>query len=493
MTSPLHGEDPGFKSPWAHPTLVTEIVPLTNNSMKIGLDNMENNAYSNFIDSIRNPETKRGYVRNLKRFLNLIPDDIFVKYLGMVPKSRELEDLTNAFIGIAKKDINVTKSLIRSYVKQIKQEVESGQISPNTVSNRLKPIKALFAANEIDMSWTIINKMFPRETKSEDRAYTREEISKMIKHCTDITDKVIILMFSSGGFRLESWDFFCWKDVVFFKDKANKYKGAALRVYRGDPEEYWTFVTPETCEALMLYREEWRSRFLRYPDENDPVVASTRFDRPVRLRQKGIRSRVDKIVTKIGLRDQSKKKQRRYEVKLDHGFRKYFNTMMRRAKVNYLDKEDMMGHKVGLEKNYERYQEEDFERFPEYQKAIPYLTISDEERLRFENQQKQDELEEVEKKNLELQDLAKRIDELENGPKARWNDFYKDLFKVQENPEKKITLMVFQMWFEMRATEEEKRDIWKKIQEAKRNGKTFDVSEFGESKGLSFDNLYSEK
>ena len=49
---------------------------------------------------------------------------------------------------------------------------------------------------------------------------------------------------------------------------------------------------------------------------------------------------------------------------------------MRRAKVNYLDKEDMMGHVNGLEKHYERYQEEDFERFPEYQKAIPFLTIS---------------------------------------------------------------------------------------------------------------------
>ena len=54
--------------------------------------------------------------------------------------------------------------------------------------------------------------------------------------------------------------------------------------------------------------------------------------------------------------------------------------MMRRAKVNYLDKEDMMGHSVGLERHYERYQEDDFERFPEYQKAIPFLTISDEER-----------------------------------------------------------------------------------------------------------------
>lgn len=127
---------------------------------------------------------------------------------------------------------------------------------------------------------------------------------------------------------------------------------------------------------LMLYKEEWKSRFLKYPNDDDPLIASTRFDIPTRLHQKGVRSRVDKIVTKIGLRGQLKKGKRRYEVKLDHGFRKYFNTMMRRAKVNYLDKEDMMGHKVGLESHYERYNEQDFERFPEYQKAIPYLTIS---------------------------------------------------------------------------------------------------------------------
>lgn len=53
------------------------------------------------------------------------------------------------------------------------------------------------------------------------------------------------------------------------------------------------------------------------------------------------------------MRDSLPEGKKRYEVPLDHGFRKYFNTMMRRAKVNYLDKEDMMGHKVGLEKHYE--------------------------------------------------------------------------------------------------------------------------------------------
>ena len=38
MTSPLHGEDPGFKSPWAHTILVIEIDPSTRKFMRIELD-----------------------------------------------------------------------------------------------------------------------------------------------------------------------------------------------------------------------------------------------------------------------------------------------------------------------------------------------------------------------------------------------------------------------------------------------------------------------
>ena len=87
--------------------------------------------------------------------------------------------------------------------------------------------------------------------------------------------------------------------------------------------------------------------------------------------------------------------QKLFDAAIDHGFRKYFNTMMRRAKVDYLDKEDMMGHKVGLESHYERYNEEDFERFPEYRKAVPFLTVSDEERLRVEARAKQAKIDEL--------------------------------------------------------------------------------------------------
>ena len=86
------------------------------------------------------------------------------------------------------------------------------------------------------------------------------------------------------------------------------------------------------------------------------------------------------MLARYGLRPTLPPGKRRHEVQLAHGFRKYFNTMMRRAKVNYLDKEDMMGHNVGTWKGTMRdTKKKIFERFSEYQKAILLLTISEEE------------------------------------------------------------------------------------------------------------------
>ena len=57
----------------------------------IELENSKENIYDNFLESIRSSETKRMYVRNLKKFLILIPNNIFEDYLGESPKSRVIE------------------------------------------------------------------------------------------------------------------------------------------------------------------------------------------------------------------------------------------------------------------------------------------------------------------------------------------------------------------------------------------------------------------
>ena len=240
-----------------------------------------------------------------------------------------------------------------------------------------------------------------------------------------------------------------------------------------------------------MYREKWKSDIGEYPKPDQPLLKAVRYPTIHRLNSLGVRKRVEKLVKAIGMRQSLPEGKKRYEVPLDHGFRKYFNTMMRRAKVNYLDKEDMMGHKVGLEQHYERYQEEDFERFPEYQKAIPFLTISDEEGLRFENQQKQKELEELEQNSTSFQEITKRLDDVENGFESRRTKFQAAMYKLQGKPLYQVFAILYQILFEMSAPEDKKRKIRKKIQDAAERGEEIDFSPFGDPKELSWENLIS--
>jgi len=96
----------------------------------------------------------------------------------------------------------------------------------------------LLDSNEIPLHWKSLTRMYLRLTVPKDRAYSREELQKMIEISPNIIDKLIIQMFSSAGFRLEAWDYFTWKDVIFFKNFDDSFRGASLLVYRGDPESY---------------------------------------------------------------------------------------------------------------------------------------------------------------------------------------------------------------------------------------------------------------
>ena len=349
----------------------------------------------------------------LYTFLKLIPNQIYQETLEEIPRDKEVKTLVKFFVETARKESDLASNIIAAYIKEDKKRIDSGEISPQTLPNHIKPIKALLDSNRVAIHWKSLTRLFPRITRgSNDRAYTREEIQRMLEVSNDITDKVIILMFSSGGFRLEAWDYFTWKDVVFFRNENGSYKGAALCVYKDDPEQYWTFITPEACNALEIYREKWKADIGRYPKPDEPLIKAVKFLAIRRLNQKVVRKRIEKTVRAIGLRPPLPPGKRRHEVKLGHGFRKSFNTNMRRAKVNFLDKEDMMGHKVGLEKHYERYNEEDFERFSEYQKAIPFLTISDTERVKYENYQlKKSKVQYDSEKDKLIKKLQKELDE----------------------------------------------------------------------------------
>ena len=391
--------------------------------------------FENYTTAIRAIVTRKKYAGQLEMFLNPNYDWNKIQQKRELLPEKEFATMVNDFVSMIRADPNAGKNKIKRYVMNLKKQLDEKTLNPNTARNRLKPIKTLLRANEIDFSWYLIDRMMPRETKSGDRAYTRVEIQKMIIHCEDITDKVIIIGFSCAGFRLEAWDYFTWSDVVFFRNEDNSYKGGALRVYHGDVEEYWTHITPEFCNLLDLYRVYWKSKFFAEPLPSDPLLAQERLPYPARLKQGGVSRRVKKVVEHLGLREKMIPDKKRYEVQLDHGFRKYFNTMLRRAKVDFADKEDMMGHKVALESSYERYEEADFERFAEYQKAIPFLTIDDSAR-------KTEEIATLVNKNKDNERLIERITKLEKEQKGYdelkplvdeyLKEYFEDIFSKME-------------------------------------------------------------
>ncbi|MEM2159748.1 MAG: site-specific integrase [Candidatus Nitrosotenuis sp.] len=382
--------------------------------MQISMDAIEEqqNPYQMFLSSLKNYDVKRKYPKLLQRFLSLIPNEVYKNTLGHTPKCQEVGTLATAFVSLAKKDPSLATRIIIAYVKEDNKLVFEGKLSPNTVPNHIKPIKALLDAGGVAIHWKTIYKVYLPEKKSHDRAYERKEIQQMLDASIDVVDKVVVLVFSSSGIRVGAWDYLTWQDVIFFQNSDGTYRGAALLVYRGEPESYYTFITPEACKMIELYRQVWTSEMGKEPKPDDPLIKISKIHKVKRLGNRGVKRRVERLAKKIGLRLKFPDGKKRHEVALDHGFRKYFNTMLRRAKVNFLDKEDMMGHTVGLEKHYERYNEEDFERFAEYQKAIPFLTISDAERTKLENESLRKEKSEFEKRIPELvREAAERIKE----------------------------------------------------------------------------------
>ena len=112
-------------------------------AVEIGMSSMEGAAYSDTMESIGSDATKSTYRSNLAAFMAAVPDGVFEKYAGIRPKSRGIKDMPEAFVGLARSNPDAAKAAVRSYVKGLKETVEKGKLSPNTVPNKIKPVKAL--------------------------------------------------------------------------------------------------------------------------------------------------------------------------------------------------------------------------------------------------------------------------------------------------------------------------------------------------------------
>lgn len=91
------------------------------------------------------------------------------------------------------------------------------------------------------------------ETIGRDRAYTHQEIQKILGFC-DQRIRTAFLLLTSTGMRIGALQTLKVDDLEKIDDI---YK---IKVYSGDKEEYFTFCTPERAKEIENYLEYRKRR-----------------------------------------------------------------------------------------------------------------------------------------------------------------------------------------------------------------------------------------
>ena len=99
---------------------------------------------------------------------------------------------------------------------------------------------------------------------------------------------------------------------------------------------------------------------------------------------------------------------------------------------------------------------------------------------------------EQEKYRIEIDDMRKRLEEIECDRKARYSSFANNMLncELKDDSAGKIFSILFHVLFEMSASEEEKRRIWKRALEEAEKGERFDLSWLGDPANFSLSNYF---
>ena len=334
------------------------------------------------------------------------------------------------------------QQMIENYVIFLQTKVRNGEITAGSCVVSLPPVKLFCEMNDIMLNWRKINKLLPHgNDNAADEAYTREQIKKMLEY-SDLRARIPILFMASSGMRLGGFQGLTDGCIgPIYDEKTDKLLAAHVIVYKGTEDEYDTFISPEAFHAYEEYRN-LRIKFGERITKNSPILLR-RFDispdgktakidntKPVALST--VAGIIRMVAYKAGIREASESYNERYNIKIAHGFRKYFSSTLSNIKapdgsgryaIDFIKKEWLLGHTLtgihSLEENYNRNDRVKM-LFEEYLKAVREVTISDEERLKVEVKKLQTDISNMKTvevqlaaKDKEIQDLVKKQEKFE--------------------------------------------------------------------------------
>lgn len=317
-----------------------------------------------FEHAIKSPQTRKKYAWSLQKFVE------FAK----IKDADSMLQLKESFI----------QELIEDYVIYLKD-----RISPNTFPSRFAAIELFFAMNDKILNWKKLKKMYPGKVKKTGGdAYTTEHVQTMLAVAKTLRLQAMILIMASTGCRVGAFAGLKVKHIVDIENCK------AIKLYEGTNEEYWGFLTPEATGALNAYFDK------RKHDGEMMTGDSPVFRRVYRIgsakamftSEKSLMMQVYKLIKKAGI--VREKQGNRYNIQMDHGFRKRFDTIIKDSPYGNLSlKEKLMGHATKTVPLDTVYHTPNISRlFGEFKLHVAELTINNEER---ERKAKEDALQQV--------------------------------------------------------------------------------------------------
>jgi integrase len=334
---------------------------------------LEGPAFENFVDVIKSAETRETYIYRLRQYLTY----------------RKFHSLNQMLKG---KPARIQKDVI-DYLKFLKNERQLSYATRQVVTAMFRKF---YAQNDIVLNFDKIHNYLGEHEKTiEDRAYTREEILKLLE-VSGLRAKVLILLLASSGLRRGAVPGIKRRHLKWIPD----WKLYQITTYPKAKQKYLTFCTPEAAKEINAYfafREQCGEVF----NDETPLLREE-FDVDVEQQVKNpkpasnaaLKMLMVRIARLAGVRtphqngDNGKPTQRT-EVMLTHGLRKFFDSNLVRGALHPVQLSALMGHRSGLQATYNKPMDEEL--LAEYVKSIDFLTISEENKLRIQVKALEDE------------------------------------------------------------------------------------------------------
>ena len=370
------------------------------------IERMKNDhpCFHKFIKVPSTPKSKESYAYKIQRFMKFAAEFKYVNHE---------ED----FESLLEYDTEKITDILEDFVNYLE-----GQ---GLVCEAIKPT---LAAPELflEMNRKLWHKKLVRRgIQKEDRIQggkapaTKEDIQQMLKYCErSLRKQAIIHFIASTGIRPAALvdpvlKIKHLKSMPNLNDPINQpYYCYAVKVYDESKEGYYAFLTPEARKVIDRYLNGRKLQGEKLDDETPlfTTLGSRWNTKNQYLTDENMKEILGRIIK--GAKIQRKKTGNRHDKSLVYMFRKRFNTILKlNGSVNSNIAEKLMAHKKGLDGTYLQPTLEEY--YKEFFKVISDLTIDDNERLRIRNNVLEKEKSELEKSNIAIKQLEKKLSKTE--------------------------------------------------------------------------------